>query len=213
MIILNEIKQLKSAEGTKHTIVDTSTKKELSIEIKDTSAIRKDKRNLFIMLTALCIVIAAMIISIACSELLKGKANEIALGIFSITPIFGIILSIFIIPNISDDNINYEVKLALATIKKTQRLLEQADFKEEMFIEIRDTSVDNTSGEVNITYFNKNDDNKELEKITFKYENVHYEKDLKSPKLVVNTSEKSGVQLHLPVSDCKSYEMLKNRTN
>ena len=40
MSVLNEIKQLKLAEGTKHTLIDTSTKKELNIEIKDTSEIR-----------------------------------------------------------------------------------------------------------------------------------------------------------------------------
>lgn len=40
MSVLNEIKQLKLAEGTKHALIDTSTKKELNIEIKDTSEIR-----------------------------------------------------------------------------------------------------------------------------------------------------------------------------
>ena len=44
MSVLNEIKQLKLAEGTKHTLTDTSTKKELNIEIKDTSEIRKVKK-------------------------------------------------------------------------------------------------------------------------------------------------------------------------
>lgn len=211
MSILNEIKQLKLAEGTKHTIVDTSTKKELSIEIKDTSAIRKNKRYALIMMAILCAIIAVMIISIACGALLEGKAKEQALCIFSGTLVSGIILSLIIILSMSEDNLDYKIKLASATYGKLQKLLEQTDFKEELFIEIRNTNVDNTSGEVKITYFDKNNENKELKNITFKYENVHYEKDLKSPKLVINTEENSGVQLYLPIADCENYTKLKER--
>lgn len=211
MGILNEIKQLKLAEGTKHTIVDTSTKKELSIEVRDTSAIRKNKRDALIMIAILCAIVAVMIISITCGALLEGKAKEQALYIFSGTLVSGIILSLIIILSLDEDNLDYKIKLASATYRKLQKLLEQADFKDELFIEIKNTNVDNTSGEVKITYFDKNNENKELKNITFKYENVHYEKDLKSPKLVINTAENSGVQLYLPVSDCKNYTKLKGR--
>ena len=213
MSLLDEIKQLKLAEGTKHTIVDTSTKKELSIEVRDTSAIRNNKRCALIMLAILCAIVAVMIVSIACGALLEGKAKEQALCVFSGTLVSGIILSLIIILSINEDNLDSKVELALTTYRKLQKLLEQADFKDELFIEIRNTNVDNTSGEVKITYFDKNNENKELKNIAFKYENVHYEKDLKSPKLVLNTAENSGVQLYLPITDCENYTKLKGRTN
>lgn len=213
MSLLDEIKQLKLDEGTKHTIVDTSTKKELSIEVRDTSAIRKNKGCALIMLAILCAIVAVMIVSIACGALLEGKAKEQALCVFSGTLVSGIILSLIIILSINEDNLDSKVELALTTYRKLQKLLEQADFKDELFIEIRNTNIDNTSGEIKITYFDKNNENKELKSITFKYENVHYEKDLNSPKLVINTAENSGVQLYLPIADCENYTKLKGRTN
>lgn len=211
MELLDEIKQLKSAEGTKHTIVDTSTKKELNIEIKDTSVIRKSKRVAFNMLMLMFVLIIVMIVSLALGAILKAEASERALGLFSITLVISIIFGFICVISTTEDNLDCGAKLALINYKKLQKLLEQADFKDEIFINIK--CYDNTtSGQVEIKYFDKNN-NKEFKNITFKFDDTHYEKDLKTPKLIINTAEESGVQLCLPIDKCKNYMKLKEKAH
>jgi hypothetical protein len=217
MSVLNEIKQLKLAEGTKHTLTDTSTKKELNIEIKDTSEIRKVKKANIIKvnimpLTMLSMLLIIALVNLTCNSILNGELKEEVLIIFAIAVVTTAVTGFITAITYCEDKLTHGASIALETYRKLQTLLNQADIRDEIFVEIKDTSVDNTSGEIKVEYFNK-ENNKEFKYIIFEYRDVHYEKDLKTPRLVINTTENSGVQLYLPISDYKNYKKLKEKTN
>ena len=210
MELLKEIKQLELYEGTRHTLVDTSTKKELNIEVKNTSELRKFEKVTIITIALFSILLVSCIISLICGCILTGASKEQALGAFAVAIVFTTITGLLMVITCDEEKMPYGMNLALKTCRKLQKLISQANFKDEMFIEFTCTNIDGTLGDIQVQYFDR-ENNKEFKSITFRYADVCYEKDLKSPKLIVDTAESSGIQLHLPLSECKNYERLKER--